>query len=364
MYRDIILGLLADSLNNTSYFSRKYLPAKRSVWQSVLQTVCIHGIAGIIVSVLERLPKELLPPHDILMELIGLKVCCQTQYSLQFKTAERFAKELEKHQIECWILKGISFSIYYPDPTLRVCGDCDCYLVGKDGLSAFEKGNIIAKQIGAEVSFGTYKHSHIVLDGLLIENHKYLTDFNGTKRGVKIEKLLEKTIKNSTVDIIGNSNLRSPNVYFNALFMVRHALGNFISEGLSLRMLYDWATLINNEQNNIDWIALYKDLELCKIQEFANILTSICVLKLGLIIVCSDIKLSNNKQIVNDIINDTFAHNAVITNEEKHFHKVVRVVQRFHRMWKYRALAIESYPMMLWNSFAFCSYLKRKIILK
>ena len=35
-----------------------------------------------------------------------------------------------------------------------------------------------------------------------------------------------------------------PCVYFNALLLIRHAQGNFIQEGMNLRMIYDWAVLL------------------------------------------------------------------------------------------------------------------------
>ena len=41
------------------------------------------------------------------------------------------------------------------------------------------------------------------------------------------------------------------------------------------------------------------------------------------------------------------------------WHKVKRILRRFHRMWKFRLLASESYPRMVWNAFAFSSYVKR-----
>ena len=43
------------------------------------------------------------------------------------------------------------------------------------------------------------------------------------------------------------------------------------------------------------------------------------------------------------------------------WHKVKRILRRFHRMWKFRSLASESYPRMVWNAFAFSSYVKRNV---
>ena len=41
------------------------------------------------------------------------------------------------------------------------------------------------------------------------------------------------------------------------------------------------------------------------------------------------------------------------------WHKTKRILRRFRRMWKFRLLASESYPRMVWNAFAFCSYMSK-----
>jgi hypothetical protein len=63
-------------------------------------------------------------------------------------------------------LKGIAVSSYYPNPLHREFGDLDCYLFEQLGSkiiwnNAYEKGNIAAEIVGADVRRGLYKHSHI-----------------------------------------------------------------------------------------------------------------------------------------------------------------------------------------------------------
>ena len=41
------------------------------------------------------------------------------------------------------------------------------------------------------------------------------------------------------------------------------------------------------------------------------------------------------------------------------WHKTKRILRRFWRMWKFRLLASESYPRMVWNAFAFSSYISK-----
>lgn len=45
------------------------------------------------------------------------------------------------------------------------------------------------------------------------------------------------------------------------------------------------------------------------------------------------------------------------------WHKTKRILRRFRRMWKFHSLASETYPRMVWNAFAFSSYLNRKVVI-
>lgn len=87
-----------------------------------------------------------------------------------------------------------------------------------------------------------------------------------------------------------------PCAYFNALLLIRHAQGNFIQEGMNLRMIYDWAVLLRAEQDNLDWIQLYADFETCGLRIFVDVMTSICVDYLGTELTCKDITLCTNKK--------------------------------------------------------------------
>ena len=111
----------------------------------------------------------------------------------------------------------MAFAQYYPVPEHRECGDCDVYL-GED----WQTGNEVVEKLGGRFETGTYKHSRVQIGNLMVENHKYLTSFNGTKQGKKIERLMERAIEEGDEKYIDGSSLICPNDYFNALFLLRH----------------------------------------------------------------------------------------------------------------------------------------------
>ena len=63
----------------------------------------------------------------------------------------------------------------------------------------------------------------------------------------------------------------------------------------------------------------------------------------------------------NPVLKDTLEDRIHMTQDESIGHKSFRILLRFFRMIYYRDLAIESIPTMIWNTFAFSSYMKRQI---
>lgn len=354
----VLLGILASSISGKMLEIDGQSPLGSKEWMELVRMAKQHGVASIVADCIQNLPKEWIPEKSIVMTFVGHFVNQTKRYSWQVATANKLALALKNKGIDMIVLKGISFSTYYNKPELRECGDCDIYL-GKD----FEIGNKTACEIGGRAEFGTYKHSHIHLDGLLIENHRYITDFHGTQKGIALEHLLQKYAK-YPADIIAGTDLVRPNVHFNALHLLRHAQGNLMLGGMTLRMIYDWTALLNSEQDRIDFVQLYKDLEIFNLRRFADVMTAISVTYFGLKLTNPNIAICNDENAVASIIMDTLRNGNHLIPNESLGHKAKRILARFKRMWRMRDFAIESVPMMIWNSFAFSSYMKRDIRIK
>lgn len=87
----------------------------------------------------------------------------------------------------------------------------DCFLVDENEYeTSLTVNNSVARQIGTLVEDGGYKHSHIHYKGLLIENHKYLINFNKTKQGIKIEKIMQQWMIEVKCKMFEDSNLWIP----------------------------------------------------------------------------------------------------------------------------------------------------------
>lgn len=357
-----LLGLLRSSLGCGSCADELLSLLERD-WYQLVDVAFYEGVGALAVDGLQlhyesnpglelAINKEEL--RDLKYKLFGHTLQVEENNRIKFNLASKFASALAEKGVICKVLKGLSFATYYSHPEHRECGDCDVYLG-----TGWAVGNDVIKSLGGRYDFGTYKHSHLFIGGLMIENHRYLTDFNGTKQGKKTEQLLEHAIEEDG-GYIGDSLLMCPNDYFNALFLIKHAHGNFLDGGMTLRMIYDWAALLQCCKNRLDWNRLYSDLDRCRLREFAKVMTSLCVEYLGTE-TCPRMELCSDKALVIEVMEDTIAGGINTKGTETFWKKCVRIFRRFLRIWHFRNLATESVPQMIWNNFAFSSYMKRKI---
>ena len=232
-------------------------------WKRIIKESTSHGVISIAFdgfnSLINRniIPEQCMPERKIKVSW-ALNVYRQENiFKRQFTIAAQVADEFAKHGVRTAVLKGTAIALLYPEPTHRPCGDFDCFLLGD-----YEKGNVIAEQMGAEVSRYYYKHSHIIYKKLTIENHQFCTLIRGRKQNKVFERKLQDLLCKEELQSIRKTNLLAPTPMFNALFLTAHAWGHFLLEGIKLRHVTDWSVFLEKCVDQIDW------------QEFKNIITA------------------------------------------------------------------------------------------
>lgn len=328
-------------------------------WWTLYKMSAVHGVTAVVFDFVRQLPKSEGPDKALLMKwLCAATSVEQKMHCLQIK-AEEFAEAMEKREIPMVVLKGLAFAQYYPNPLHRECGDLDCYMMGKK-----EEGDLAAVELGGTMEEAGYKHSHLIYKGLTIENHRFFTDFDNTSTGIQTERVLGELMQEAHT-YMGSSKLRSPSANFNALFLLKHAQGHFIKEGIRTRHLLDWALFLKGEQENVDWSRVLPLLETTRTAQFAGLMTAIAIRHFhidvhnkGLLALAE----SAEQRMVDAVFADIMGEQPSIYVDGL-WHKTKRIFRRFGRMWKFRSLASESYPRMVWNAFAFSSYVKRKVVI-
>ena len=326
-------------------------------WRALYRVCVVQGVTAVVFDFVKTLPKSEAPDMALLMEWLSAATAVeQTMRRMQI-TAEEFAEEMERREIPVVVLKGLAFAQYYKNPLHRECGDLDCYMMGKK-----EAGDLAALELGGTMEEAGYKHSHLLFKGLTIENHRFFTDFDNTPIGMLTEQVLGELIQEEQT-YIGDSKLSCPSANFNALFLLKHTQSHFIDEGIRMRHVLDWALFLRAKQEEVDWSKVMPMLETTRTAQFAGVMTAIAVRSLSIEVLNRGLRtLASNaeQKMVKAVLADIMGEQPPIYVNGL-WHKTKRILRRFRRMWKYRSLASESYPRMVWNAFAFSSYVKRNV---
>lgn len=281
----ILLILLRAGLNcNISHEDRIECQKTPKIdWGTIYKECVKHGVLAIVWDGLLRLVEENVIPDFKLPER-QLKIQwgvninrIERQYAEQWAIASDLALRYRDAGIRTLVLKGFAVSYLYPQPNHRTSGDFDCFLHGQ-----YEYGNILAEQWGASVNRDFYKHSHIVYRGLVVENHQFCTAIRGSRRAKDFERLLQGYLYESDPVYIENSALEIPPDMFSALFLTKHAMGHFLTEGITLRHLCDWAVLLKERCNHIDWALFYRICNIYGMRLFSETMTQLSLSVFGI----------------------------------------------------------------------------------
>lgn len=244
-------------------------------WKSVYMMARQQGVLAVCFDAIKGLPKAIGPSRSLFI-----------QWALACESIEkRFERQKEALGVmEGWfgaaglkfmLMKGFSVAKYFPVPEHRECGDIDIYM-GKD----YVRGNEVFRGNGCDVEEDYYRHAHLGVRGVMVENHCMVSDTRGRKDNVALEEWLiaeaERVMAGSDGVVVW------PSVDFSAVFLNWHAEGHFMFEKIQLRHICDWALFLRNEGARMD-VELFRSIKgRFTFGRLSDILTSIALDFLGL----------------------------------------------------------------------------------
>lgn len=256
-------------------------------WAAILKVAIEQEVVGICIDGIERLPKEIRPQQDILLHWIGVAASIEALNQGRFQSAVELADLWASEGIRTLVMKGLSIGRLYPNPLHRQSCDMDVFLVHKeqseyksDSWSAWAEGNKIMESKGIKVNKEYYRNSSFDFYGLHVENHRYCTYVKGSKRGKRYELLLRKLLTDETTSIQGN--LEAPCDIFVALHTLSHAQGHFLSEGITLKHLCDWAVILHSFKGTLDWKSFVSDCKEYGVDKFLFSISRLTYLFFGI----------------------------------------------------------------------------------
>lgn len=349
---ELLISILQTALFGTQFNTNLQTSPTEQEWKDLYKMAQQHGVLSIIYDAIAEFPKEQQPPRHIRLQWALSADVIKKRYHKQYALASALASLYATSNINTIVLKGLAISKYYPVPEDRECGDLDCFLVNADrskpqGITIhnnnlpkcrYADGNVIAKEAGAKVDVGFYKHSHINYKGLVVENHAFCTAIRGSRQRKYFEKHLQMLLATQPCTSICDTDLLCPSADFNALFLIAHSFQHFLTEGIKLRHVLDWALLIRAEQDNIDWQSFYMWCDKMHFTKFADALTAITIVDLGIEITNPAIHTHSDlkDKVLYDIL---YSNNTIYNTKASKLKKRLMIIRnKLFGGWKYSEL--------------------------
>jgi len=345
------LGIIQPSVTNPAIYAK--LEQDDWIWMKELAEK--QGVVAIAGDGLNKLivchTRESVAPNIdplcwkiFVCEWVGMMLQMEVTNKHQRDVTEALASKWVEGGLRVMIMKGQANAVNYPQPDFRSTGDVDCFLFG-----GYKKGNDIAKGIGARVDEGWYKHSEVFYQDEMFENHQFFVHTRSGARSKKMERELVDAlnVNGESFKPLTASTLIPP-VQWSAMFLTYHACEHFLTEGLRLKQLLDWAMFLKAHQDTLDWNSYYAFCERYHLRRFTDALTAICCRQLGIGINNDQIVAESpyaNKILQNILYGDDYIYckGESIWKERRH---LIRSMFRYR--WKYDDIFEESVWKQLW----------------
>ncbi|MDR0989613.1 MAG: nucleotidyltransferase family protein, partial [Prevotellaceae bacterium] len=184
---DLFIALLENGLLDRRVRTLTGKTPTPQEWEHIYEAARIHAVSAVLFDGLQTLPPEWRPPRPLYLQWAARTV--------QIEQANLRLQEVTARIVECYdqaglhpvLLKGSSIGRHYPNPLHRQCGDIDLYIGKRD----FARANRLLEQLGGVVTAETAdKHSHYLLEGVHVENHRRLLPMGNPLHTRRLRKMI------------------------------------------------------------------------------------------------------------------------------------------------------------------------------
>ena len=353
MLFDIYISILRAGLNIKPITAAMYGALRnrsQQEWEQLTDWAIAHGVAGIFFDGIQGIYYTYGNPlpdtpwgQRIKNKLLSIALQLEQRNRRQVAAMAKMGDYLKKHNCRMMVMKGQACAMRYPNPAHRSVGDIDFYLLGD-----YAKGNEAIRQLGVHVDDSWYKHSEFSIEGEAFENHQYFVATRGGKHYKELNNLLCKIVKETQMEHFPNSEVLLPPLMFDALFLTCHAYAHFVSEGLRLKQVLDWVTLLQQHQQDVDWGNLHRICEKLKLNRFLEVMNTIAIKKFG-VEKCVDAMRCDSPFVEKVMDSIMFDDDYIFSKGEGKWTQRFHIVSNMMKYrWKYRDICQQSVIRQLW----------------
>ena len=238
---------------------------ERTDWEEVCREAGIQAVAPLCAPFAPEEAKALFAPLALQNQAHFMRILYEQR---------RLVDLFRENGISLVILKGTAAAAYYPAPARRTAGDIDCLVKPEE----YDRAKKLLSDNGCSFIGEYYRHAEYETGTVLLELHRQYSFSDADVEGL-LEGALDRAV---TMEVNGQAFPAFPPPE-NGLILLDHMRHHFVSSGLGLRHLADWALFVAREMTPAFWEGSFKPLaEKAGLVTFAQVLTRAAVAYLGL----------------------------------------------------------------------------------
>ena len=299
----MLLSLLKCGLNDDTKVNAELFKGRTDEdWVRMYNLGHDNAVTPILLEGLEKSP-EINAPKEVIEAMQETDMYAKRYHMKQERVLGEVMNISAKKGIDVVPIKGIGFSLNYPNPQRRFGGDIDVFTF-KHGTDFSEPENNmtnvfdeIFEKRGIDVKKTNPKHSEFEYRGMPIENHRTFVDVKNrylhVPDALKINNYLLKHLKPTEQTLPMGTKILTPSKEFNTVFLAYHSMTHFIGSGINFHHLADWAVHIKK-----NGLKVPEEIKGTSVERFMYAMTNLSNKYLG-----TKVKAPEDKKLENAIFN-------------------------------------------------------------
>lgn len=269
------------------------LCAESVSWEQLMSLASQQGTLPLLADYALRISGEHAPTtqQKMMMRQVAMQNMLRQQKLRGYLKSVKDA--LDTAGIPFLLLKGYGLAQLYPNPEVRQSGDVDI-LVGRKNFNAAKD---VLRMLPEVVTYEDQEAEGVRHFNLHWENNQYVVEvhpvahmFHSDEANHIWESMEENCLSSMETDecvCVDGETYRVPTDSFNVLYVFLHMWHHYLSEGVQMRQLIDWALVLKkretrSEKQDKELEQLKKNLELIHLMEPWQVFGWLVVNRLGL----------------------------------------------------------------------------------
>lgn len=219
-------------------------------WTLLYQSARAQALLGIVLDGIQTLPAEKRPPRMLYLKWCNTLLNIEEKNRLLNRELANVYALCRENGVEPVLLKGQGVAQNYRNPMHRQCGDIDLYI----GKGNYAKVNNLLRAEATGEHEENHKHSSIEWHGVTIENHCTLTRLSAPAADRFLQQEIRQWHNSDRCRALQVEECTAtlPPLAFEVVYILTHSALHFLNEGIGLRQVCDWASLLHHQREHID----------------------------------------------------------------------------------------------------------------